>query len=72
MIKAGNELRANLEQHAEIATAGCAVLSVAVTNLKGRDSATSCSKCAVATINIKHTHCCERGTTPEPKRDDLL
>ena len=32
MIKAGNELRANLEQHAQIATAGCAVLSVAVTN----------------------------------------
>ena len=32
VIKAGNELRANLEQHAQIATAGCAVLSVASTN----------------------------------------
>ena len=39
VIKAGNELRANLEQHAQIATAGCAVLSVASTNsseTKGR------------------------------------
>ena len=30
MIKAGNELRADLEQHAQIATAGCAVLSVVI------------------------------------------
>ena len=32
VIKAANELRVNLEQHAQIATAGCAVLSVASTN----------------------------------------
>ena len=30
MIKAGNELRADLEQHAQIATAGCAVLFVVI------------------------------------------
>ena len=30
VIKAGNELRADLEQHAQIATAGCAVLFVVI------------------------------------------
>ena len=30
VIKAANELRADLEQHAQIATAGCAVLSVVI------------------------------------------
>ena len=30
VIKAGNALRANLEQHAQIATAGCAVLFVVI------------------------------------------